>query len=79
MDVWETFITNGCVNKFFVPKDPYMLRNTCPETGEFSGCCNESGIGGAALRPKKGEQGKSRSEKKPLQVVDIDRKVEEEE
>ena len=55
MDVWETFITNGCVNKFFVPKDPYMLRNTCPETGEFSGCCNESGIGGAALRPKKRE------------------------
>ena len=28
---------------------------------------------------KKGEHGKSRSEKKPLQVVDIDRKVEEEE
>ena len=28
---------------------------------------------------KKGEHGKSRSEKKPLQVVDIDRKVEEKE
>ena len=28
---------------------------------------------------KKGEHGKSRSEKKPVQVVDIDRKVEEKE
>ena len=28
---------------------------------------------------KKGEHGKSRSEKKPLQIVDIDRKVEEKE